>query len=122
MSLVELTVAVTFLGVVLTTIAGLTVEAAQRAQTLAGQSRRQAAVVEEVNRLTSLPWASLTPGTSCQTLTDVGFPHTRCVTVTSITSFMRQVRLIVTPSQPGVRPDTVLFTRANAPAVNYLKT
>jgi Tfp pilus assembly protein PilV len=123
LSLVELTVALTFLGVVLTSIAGLTVEAAQRAQALSGQSRRQAAVTEEVNRLTALPWASLAPTSStgiCRTHNDPGFQHTRCVTVTAVTTFVRQVRLIVTPAQLGVRPDTVMFTRANPPTLNPL--
>ena len=122
MSLVELTVAITFLGVVLTSVAGLMVESAQRAEALAGQSRRQAAVTEEVNRLTALPWAPLAPGSVCRTVNDPGFSHTRCTTVTAVTTFVRQVRLIVTPTQPGIRPDTVQFTRANAPILNPLKT
>lgn len=124
MSLVELTVAMTFLGVILTSVAGLMVEAGQRSQALAGQTRRQAAVAEEVNRITALPWTSLTPTSTsgvCRTVTDPGFTHTRCVRVTAVSNFVRQVRLIVAPTQPGLRPDTVLFTRANPPTLNPLK-
>jgi Tfp pilus assembly protein PilV len=119
-SLVELLVAITFLGVVLASVAGLSVEAAQRAGSLSGQSRRQAAVAAEINRLTALPWAQLNPGTSCQSINDPGFQHTRCVTVTVINTMNRQVQVIVAPTQPGLRPDTVVFVRANPPTVNPL--
>jgi len=119
-SLVELIVAMTFLGVVLASVAGLSVESAQRAGSLSGQSRRQAAVSEEINRVTALPWSQLALGTSCQTVNDPGFQHTRCVTVTAINTTNRQVRVVVTPTQPGLRPDTVLFVRANPPTVNPL--
>jgi Tfp pilus assembly protein PilV len=119
-SLVELIVAITFLGVVLASVAGLSVEAAQRAGSLSGQSRRQAAVGEEINRLTALPWALLTAGSNCQTVNDPGFQHTRCVTISVINTTNRQIQVIVTPTQPGLRPDTVVFVRANPPTVNPL--
>ncbi|MGD8277528.1 MAG: prepilin-type N-terminal cleavage/methylation domain-containing protein [Gemmatimonadota bacterium] len=119
-SLVELVVAITLLGVVLASVAGLSVESAQRAESLSGQSRRQAAVAEEINRLTALPFTQLTTGTNCQNYTDPGFQHTRCVTVTFINTMNRRIQVIVTPNQPGLRPDTVIFVRANPPTLNPL--
>jgi Tfp pilus assembly protein PilV len=119
-SIVELVVAMTFLGIVLASVAGLSVEAAQRAEALSGQSRRQAAMAEEINRLTALPFTQLTTGTSCQTYNDTGFQHTRCATVTFINTMNRRVQIVVTPNQPGLLPDTVVFIRANPPTLNPL--
>lgn len=124
LTIVELTVALTFLAIVLTSVAGMTVEAAQRAQSLAGQTRRQAAMAEEINRLTALPWAQLTPTTGfvCRTVNDPGFVHARCFEVTTVNPLRRQVRIILTPKQPGLRPDTIVFARANPPTLNPLWT
>lgn len=119
-SLVELIVALTVLGIVLASVAGLSVQAAQRAETLSGQSRRQAAMADEINRLTALPVTKLATGTSCRTYNDPGFQHTRCVTVNFINTMNRQLQIIVTPSQPGLRPDTVVFRRADPPTLNPL--
>jgi len=121
-SLVELVVAITLLGVVLASVAGLSVESAQRAEMLSGQSRRQAAVAEEINRLTALPFTQLTTGTNCRNYNDPGFQHTRCVTVTFINTMNRRIQVIVTPSQPGLLPDTVTFVRADPPTLNPLNT
>lgn len=121
-SIVELVVAMTFLGVVLASVAGLSVEAAQRAEALSGQSRRQAAMAEEINRMTALPFAQLATGTNCQNYNDPGFQHSRCVTITLINGTSRQVQVVVTPNQPGVLPDTVVFIRANPPTVNPLNS
>ena len=120
-SLVELMVAITLLGVVLASVAGLSVESAQRAESLSGQSRRQAAMAEEINRLTAIPFTQLTTGTSCQTYNDPGFQHTRCATVTFINTMNRRLQVVVTPTQPGLLPDTVVFVRANPPTINPLQ-
>lgn len=123
LSLVELTVAITFLGVVLTSVAGLMVESAQRAQVVATQSRRQAAMAEEVNRITAAPWNLLTPGlATCRVVNDPGFVHSRCISITSITTFMRRIQLVVNPNQLGIAPDTVTFIRAKPPVLNPLNS
>ena len=82
-------------------------------------------MTEEVNRVTAMPFAALAPTASsgiCRTVNDPGFVHTRCLTVTAINTYVRQVRVIVTPQQRATRPDTVTFIRANPPAVSPLKT
>lgn len=119
-SLVEVIVAMTLLGVVLSSLAGLTFQASRRTTTVAAEGYRQGILVQEVNRLTATPWASLAGAAGCTTVTGGTFPHTRCATVSSLSSTMRQVRVIVTPTQPNVLPDTVTFQRSNAPAGNPL--
>lgn len=119
-SLVEVIIAMTLLGVVLTSLAGMTYQASRRSATVATESYRQGVLMEEVNRLTALPFTNLASAVGCRTVTGGAFPHQRCVSMTSISSTIRRLTVIVTPSQPGMRPDTVIFDRANAPAGNPL--
>lgn len=119
-SLVEVVVAMTLLAVVLTSLAGATYNAARRSSRIAVDSYREAILVQELNRMTSLPWAGLPGAAGCTTVAGGSFPHTRCVSVTDLSQTRRQVRVIVTPAQPGSHPDTTLFERTNAPAGNPL--
>jgi hypothetical protein len=48
------------------------------------------------------------------------FPHSRCVTVSNVSTKTRRVRIIVTPTQPGVVPDSITIERHNAPVGNPL--
>jgi Tfp pilus assembly protein PilV len=121
-SLIELLVAVTLLGVVLTSLAGLSFDAARRSIRVAGSGYMQGVVTQEVNRLTALPFNQLPAAGGCIAVTSGIFPHKRCVTVTDITSMQRQIQLIVTPAQQGVAPDTVTFVRYNPPSANPLFT
>jgi prepilin-type N-terminal cleavage/methylation domain-containing protein len=116
-SLIEVIVAMTLLGVVLTSLASATFQAARRSTTVAAEGYRQGVLMQEVNRLTALPWANLPTSTVCQTVSGGAFPHTRCVNPLSApSSNSRRLRIIVTPMMPGARPDTIVVDRAN-PAV-----
>lgn len=120
LSLVELLVAMVFLAVMMTSVAGLTFEAARRSMVTTGDGYRQAAMMEEVNRLTAENYTAVAAGTTCRTINTGVFPHSRCVTVTSTGLYSKQVRVIIAPTQRGVLPDTVVFTRARAPLTNPL--
>lgn len=122
MSLVEIVVAMTLMSAVLIPLAGLTAFGANRSVRNAGGTYRQGILNQEVNRLTSLPFAALPGAVGCVTVAAGTFPHTRCVTVTTVTATRRQVQVIVTPAQPDLRPDTATFDRANPPTGNPLST
>ena len=119
-TLVELLVAMVVLSVVMTSVASLTFVAARDSIVVAGQAYRQGVMVEEINGLTSLPYASLPGVAGCRTVSTGVFPHTTCVSGTASGQYGWQVEIVVTPAQPGVRPDTVVFVRANPPVVNPL--
>jgi prepilin-type N-terminal cleavage/methylation domain-containing protein len=119
-SLVELLVAMVMLAVLMTSVAGLTFEAARRSMVTTGESYRQAAMLEEVDRMTAMPYNGLTVGTICRSVTSGQFPHSRCVTTTSTGLYSKRLTVVITPGQRGVRPDTVVFTRARAPLTNPL--
>jgi len=119
-SLVELMVAMVMLAVMLTSIAGLTFEAARRSVVTTGENYRQAVMLEEVNRMTAMSYGNLTVGTMCRVISTGAFPHKRCVTTTSTGLYSKRVTVIVSPGVRGVLPDTVVFTRARAPVTNPL--
>jgi prepilin-type N-terminal cleavage/methylation domain-containing protein len=119
-TLVEMLVAMVILGVMLTSVAGMTFEAARRTIVTTGEGYRQAAMLEEVNRMTAEPYANLAAGTACRNITAGVFPHSRCVTTSSTGLYSMVLRVVITPSQRGVPPDTVVFTRARAPVTNPL--
>jgi hypothetical protein len=121
-SLVEIVVAMTLMSAVLIPVAGITALGANRAVRTAGATYRQGILNQEVNRLTALPFATLPGAAGCTTVATGTFPHTRCVAVTDVTGTLRRVRVVVTPAQPGVRPDSATFDRANPPTGNPLST
>ena len=121
-SLVEIVVAMVLMSAVLIPVAGLTALGANQSVRGAGTTYRQGILNQEVNRLTALPFATLPSMVGCTTVGAGVFPHTRCVAVTNVSSTLRRVEVIVTPAQPGVRPDTARFDRANPPAGNPLST
>jgi prepilin-type N-terminal cleavage/methylation domain-containing protein len=119
-TLVEVVVAMTLLAVVLTSLASITFQSARRTSVVAAEGYRQGILIQEVNRMTALPWASLPANAGCTTVAAGTFPHTRCIAVTNVSNTIRRIRLIVTPAQPRVRPDTLIFDRANPPNGNPL--
>jgi hypothetical protein len=121
-SLVELLVAMTLLGVVMTSLAGLTFETARRSVIVAGNGFMQGVVTEQVNRLAALPFAQLPGAAGCVTVATGVFPHQRCITVTNVSNVRRDVRLIIQPTQPGLLPDTLDVVRWNPPTTNPLFT
>jgi prepilin-type N-terminal cleavage/methylation domain-containing protein len=121
-SLVEVIVAMTLLGVVLTTLAQVSFHAARRTIVVAGDGYRQGILLQEANRAATLPWASLPGLAGCTTVAGGTFPHTRCTTVSALSGNTRRVTVVVTPAQPRVRRDTVIVDRTNAPTGNPLST
>ncbi len=119
-TIVEVVISLTLLAVVLVSLAGLTADAARGSVKVAGGGYREGIMTQEVNRLTTLPFASLAGQAGCTTVSTGVFPHTRCVTVTTINARLTQVRVVVTPAQPGVPADSVTFERSNPPTYNPL--
>jgi hypothetical protein len=102
------------LGIGLMGTAGMTVVAARRASGLATQSSRSGIVLQELNKLAVMPHDLLSTRVGCSAVTSGSLAYTRCIAVTDVASGRgyRRIRLIVTPSAAGARPDTVFLNRA----------
>jgi Tfp pilus assembly protein PilV len=121
-SLVEVLVAIVLMGGVLTSLAGLTFTAARQSSRVANSSYRQATLQQESNRMLAIPFANLPGAAGCTTVSTGTFPHTKCITVTTVSATRRTIQVIVTPTQQGVRPDTLNMERSNPPTANPLSS
>jgi Tfp pilus assembly protein PilV len=101
-------------------LAAMSVAVARRAVTSAATTARSAMMGEMVDRLQAIPFDSLAARAGCTDITGPPLPNTRCITVTSLPNSKVQVRLIVTPTDPKLRPDTNTFTRARGAKDNPL--
>ena len=113
-ALVEVMVALTVMVLGLTGVAGMTVSAGKRASTLTRVGGRTAVQTQVVDQLMVLPYAQLASKAGCTSVATMPYPHTRCTTVTDVTSDRRQITVVFTPASRLLRADTVAFERSNA--------
>ena len=119
-ALVEVMVAMVLFAIATLGLAAMSVVVARRAVTSIATTARTATMVEQADRLQAIPFDSLAARAGCTTVTMPPLPHTRCITITALPNNKVQVRLIVTPTDPKLRPDTTTFTRAKGAKDNPL--
>ena len=131
-SLIEVVVACTLLAVTLTALTGLAARMAARTRNVAIVEQRTATYFQEINRVESMPYDSLS--TTRYLVTDsvksansyfvwtytVG-AETPNINPTS-TSVYRDITLTVTPRVTGVSAVTGVIRRVKAPGVTSLNT
>lgn len=117
-SLIEVVVAVTLLGLIATVHTVVTLRYAVRNRTAAIGVDRATAISTAVDLYATMPFASLpASGTSaCTTVTSlVNFEHQRCVSVSSPTQAIRRIQIIIAPTNTAFRSDTVRVDRSLPP-------
>ena len=114
-SLVEIIVALTITLVVVMALAAGTASVARMSGNAAGLVRQTASMEEVASSLSAIPWASLPSGTTCDTATG---GYERCVTTTDVDASTKSFRIIVTPEDPRLPPDTVVVERGLAAGSN----
>jgi prepilin-type N-terminal cleavage/methylation domain-containing protein len=110
-SLIEIIVAMTILAITLAGFAGLTFQYLRRVRTLDSRVAMFSLMGEQAQRLTVLPWDSLSSRAGCTTVTTGVLPHTTCVVLTDVNTARKLVRVVITPANTAIRPDTVQFHR-----------
>lgn len=114
-SLVEVTVAVTLLGLLATVHTAVTMQYALRTRVVAVGMHRAAALATAVDLYATRPVAAIAADTArggCTRITTVaGYLHDRCVSTTSPTPALLRVRIIIRPVNPALRPDTLSVDR-----------
>jgi prepilin-type N-terminal cleavage/methylation domain-containing protein len=112
-TLVEVMVSMVLLSVAAVTLGGLLFKAARTAQLTADVVHSTAALSQEINRVDAVPFDSLPAGTTCTTVSTPPFPHTRCTTVNNVSSKVKSVIVVVTPSgNTLLHPDTTTVIRS----------
>lgn len=124
-SLVEVLVSMTILSVASLAMGGLLVRATRAAGATSAAAHQNAAMSGALARLDVLPFDALIAGTTCVTITAAEFPHTECTTINNVSSKVKLVTIVVTPSgNTLMQPVTTQFkrTRAGFANGNPLKT
>src|SRR5688500_18065570 len=112
-AVLEIMVGMVILAIGLLGAAGMTVSAARRGTGLSTASSRDGIILQEMNKLATMPYDSLPARVGCRTSTSNTLTYQRCITVTDMSGY-RRVQLIVSPSTSWARPDTLYLTRDRA--------
>ena len=122
-ALVEVIVAMVLLAVAVSSLAGLVYSVSQSGLKNTGGAYRNGVLMQEVNRLEGIPYDSIAVGTQTYQVTTGNYKHTRVITVAEpVLQKVKTVRIVVTPTNPMFKPDTVSFTRTKAKTSKVLCT
>ncbi len=114
-SLIEVMVALTLFGLIATVHTVATMRYGLRARTAALGTARSMAISTAVQLYGTMPRANIASNTGCSTITTIsGFRHTRCITSTAATATVTRVRIVITPTNTALKPDTVFIDRVTA--------
>jgi prepilin-type N-terminal cleavage/methylation domain-containing protein len=114
--LVEVVVAMVMMAIIMTSLAGLTYASARQSIIADHAMTRQAVMLQTVNRLATMPYASLGTAAGCETIGVDNREFESCVTLSAATNATR-VSIVTTPLQQNVPASTAQLIRA-APATS----
>ncbi len=121
--IVEIIVAMVLLAVAVTSLAALLGSISHNGMVATGNAYRNGVLMNEVNRLEGLPYDSIPVGATTITVTTAPYPHTRVITVAEpVANSIKTVNMIIQPTNPNYKPDTVNFTRTKARTTKVLCT
>jgi prepilin-type N-terminal cleavage/methylation domain-containing protein len=114
--LIEVLIAISIFALIATSHAAVTLRYATRMKEVKIGATRSAALQEYLVRLAAVPFDSLDNRVGCQSTTTGDLPNTRCISVATVTSLKKTVTLILTPTSPSFKPDTIVLTRTKVVA------
>jgi prepilin-type N-terminal cleavage/methylation domain-containing protein len=122
-TLIEVLVSMTILSVASLAMGSMLIRSTRAAGATSSAAHQSAAMSGAVARLDVLPFGSLVAGTTCVTVTAVEFPHTECTTINNVSSKVKLVTVVVTPSGNALmQPVTTSFRRTMSGNGNPLET
>jgi prepilin-type N-terminal cleavage/methylation domain-containing protein len=110
-SLVEILLTIVIFSVVILSLAGLAFQIARRTTRATDQALSMAVLLAKVDQASTTTFDSLDLVVGCDSTVSGLIRIRGCTTVDSITNVRRRVRIIVSTSLPGTRPDTITFQR-----------
>ena len=121
--LVEVIVAMVLLAIAVSSLAALMYSVSQSGMMATGNAYRNGVLMHEVNRLEGIPYDSIAVGSSTITVTTAPYKHTRVITVTEpVAAVIKTVKVVITPTNTKLKPDTVSFTRTRSRTSRVLCT
>jgi type II secretory pathway pseudopilin PulG len=114
MSLIEIMIAMVILGIVLVTIAKLSLDAAVAGRSNNLVATRTAVLQQQAARLGAIPYATLAGMSSgSDSITIGGTTYLRTITLTPAAKYTT-VSIVIAPSSNAAARDSLVFTRANS--------
>jgi prepilin-type N-terminal cleavage/methylation domain-containing protein len=121
--LVEVIVAMVLLAVAVSSLAAMMYSVSQSGMKATGNAYRNGVLMQEVNRLEGIPYDSITVGSSSISVTTAPYKHTRLITVSEpVANVVKSIKIVITPADTKLKPDTVSFTRTKARTSRVLCT
>lgn len=121
-SLIEVIVSMLLLAIAVSSLAAMMHSVSQSSMKVTGAAYRNGVLMHEANRLIALPYDSLAVGSASYSSTSGRYPHTRFVTIAEPGENVKMVEVVVTPTNPMYKPDTLKLTRTNARTTKVLCT
>lgn len=113
----------TILSVASLAMGSMLVRSTRAAGATSSAAHQTAAMSGTLARLDVLPFDALVAGTTCVTITAVEFPHTQCTTINNVSSKVKLITVVITPSgNLLMQPVTTQFRRTISGNGNPLKT
>jgi hypothetical protein len=113
--IVEIIVAMVLLAIAISSLAALLYTISQSGMVATGNAYRNGVLMSAVNTFEGMPYASLAVGTQSSSVATGPYPNTRYVTITEpVANVVKNVTVIIAPTNPKYKPDTVTFIRTNA--------
>lgn len=113
--IVEIIVAMVLLAIAISSLAALLYTISQSGMVATGNAYRNGVLMSAVNTYEGMPYDSLAVGTWTDSVATGPYPNKRKVIVTEpAPAFIKNIKVIITPTNPKYKPDTVTFIRTNA--------
>jgi len=121
--LVEVIVAMVLLAVAVSSLAAMMYSVSQSGMKATGNAYRNGVLMQEVNRLEGIPYDSIAVGTTSISVTTAPYKHTRVITVLEpVANVVKTIKVVITPTDTKLKPDTVSFTRTKSRTSKVLCT
>ena len=121
--IVEIIVAMVLLAIAISSLAALLYTISQNGMVATGNAYRNGVLMSAVNTFEGLPYDSVAVGTQSSTVATGPYPNTRVVIVTEpVVGVVKNIKVIITPTNPKYKPDTVTFIRTKARTTKVLCT
>jgi hypothetical protein len=114
-AIVEIIVAMVLLAIAISSLAALVYTISQSGMVATGNAYRNGVLMSAVNTYEGLPYDSLAVGTQSSSVATGPYPNTRYVKVTEpAVGVVKNITVIIQPTNPKYKPDTVTFIRTKA--------
>jgi hypothetical protein len=113
--IVEIIVAMVLLAIAISSLAALLYTISQSGMVATGNAYRNGVLMSAVNTFEGMPYDSVAVGTQSSSVATGPYPNTRSVIVTEpVVGVVKNIKVIITPTNPKYKPDTVTFIRTKA--------